>query len=80
MYFKTLFILNCLQELYEYFGDSIAHCLPLVETHEVFRPVKKEEMVSLGDENTGKSGAELLDNLMEQIALEVLFITKTMIF
>ncbi|XP_005101899.1 TAF6-like RNA polymerase II p300/CBP-associated factor-associated factor 65 kDa subunit 6L [Aplysia californica] len=58
------------KELYEYFGDSLAHCLPVVETHEVFRPMPREERVELGDANTGKSGEELLDNLMEQIYLE----------
>ncbi|XP_059154981.1 uncharacterized protein LOC131940397 isoform X2 [Physella acuta] len=56
--------------LYEYFGDSLAHCLPLVETHNVFKPLKQEKRVSLGDQYSGKSGEELLDNLMEQIKLQ----------
>ncbi|CAL1527524.1 unnamed protein product [Lymnaea stagnalis] len=57
-------------ELYEYFGDSLAHCLPIVETHHVYKPQKKELLVSLGDHNSGKSGEQLLDNLMEQIKLQ----------
>lgn len=58
------------QSLYEYFDDSLAHCLPLVQTH-MFKPVKEEHVVNLGDENTSKSGEKLLDNLKEQIKMEV---------
>ncbi|KAH9505189.1 TAF6-like RNA polymerase II p300/CBP-associated factor-associated factor 65 kDa subunit 6L [Bulinus truncatus] len=57
-------------ELYDYFGDSLANCLPIVETHHVFKPQKKEQLVNLGDHNSGKSGEELLENLMEQIKLQ----------
>ncbi|RUS84278.1 hypothetical protein EGW08_007971, partial [Elysia chlorotica] len=55
------------QSLYEYFGDSLAHCLPVVDTHGVFKPCPKDDLVSLGDHNSGKSGEVLLENLMEQI-------------
>ncbi|BFZ07215.1 hypothetical protein BsWGS_10253 [Bradybaena similaris] len=67
---KEKTIVELYMSLYEYFGDSLAHCLPLVETHHVFKPAKKEHLVNLGDENTSKSGEELLDNLMEQIKME----------
>ncbi|BFZ07216.1 hypothetical protein BsWGS_10255 [Bradybaena similaris] len=63
---------GALQTLYEYFDDSVAHCLPLVQTH-VFKPVKKEHLVNLGDENTSKSGKELQDNFMKQIKMEEIF-------
>lgn len=70
LWIKVTFYFH-LQSLYEYFGDSLAHCLPLAETNYVFKATKKEALVSLGDENTGKSGEELLDDLMEQIKLQV---------
>ncbi|KAK0042289.1 TAF6-like RNA polymerase II p300/CBP-associated factor-associated factor 65 kDa subunit 6L [Biomphalaria pfeifferi] len=57
-------------ELYEYFGDSLSNCLPLVETHHVFKAQKKDQVVNLGDSNSGKGGEELLENLMEQIKLQ----------
>ncbi|GFO48170.1 taf6-like RNA polymerase ii p300/cbp-associated factor-associated factor 65 kda subunit 6l [Plakobranchus ocellatus] len=56
--------------LYEYFGDGLAHCLPIVDTYNTFKPNPKDDLVSLGDQNSGKSGEELLDNLMEQIKLQ----------
>ncbi|CAG5130698.1 unnamed protein product, partial [Candidula unifasciata] len=67
---KERTIVELYMSLNEYFGDSLAHCLPLVETHHVFKPIKNDDLVKLGDENTSKSGEELLDNLMEQIKME----------
>ena len=59
-------------EMYEYFGDSLAMQLPDMPELKciVFKPTPKEISVSLTDPETSKSGEELLDEFMEQVKIE----------
>lgn len=65
---KTIYELY--KELYDYFGDSLCIKLPPVKTDHVFKPIKKETVVTLTDVNSGKTGEELLDEFMEQVRIQ----------
>lgn len=59
--------------MYNYFGDSLT--LPcLTETIDfkkyVFKPSKKDELISLADPEAAKTGEELLDEFMEQVRVQ----------
>lgn len=60
-------------DMYGYFGDSL--CLPnLAETIDfktkVFKPSKKDKLISLADPEAAKTGEELLDEFMEQVRVQ----------
>lgn len=62
-------------EMYDYFGDSLTLQLPnLAETFDfkksVFKPSKKDELISLADPEAAKTGEELLDEFMEQVRVQ----------
>ncbi|XP_063429352.1 TAF6-like RNA polymerase II p300/CBP-associated factor-associated factor 65 kDa subunit 6L [Mytilus trossulus] len=62
-------------EMYDYFGDSLTLQLPnLAETIDfkksVFKPSKKDELISLADPEAAKTGEELLDEFMEQVRVQ----------
>ncbi|XP_064600428.1 TAF6-like RNA polymerase II p300/CBP-associated factor-associated factor 65 kDa subunit 6L [Liolophura sinensis] len=59
------------KDMYGYFGDSLAMRLPKLNLQHVFKPTKKEALVSLRDkEIDGKTGEDLLENFMQQVRIQ----------
>ena len=59
------------QELYEYFGDSLAAKLPIRHLQNIYIQGQKEVYVSLGDDECKKSGEELLQQLLNSATPEM---------
>jgi hypothetical protein len=62
-------------DMYDYFGDSLTLQLPNLSNtidfkKTVFKPAKKETLVSLADPEAAKTGEELLDEFMEQVRVQ----------
>ncbi|KAK3093072.1 hypothetical protein FSP39_010728 [Pinctada imbricata] len=62
-------------DMYEYFGDSLAMKLPLLSEicdvkGKVFLPKKDDKLVSLSDPEAMKSGEELWEEFMEQVKIQ----------
>ena len=53
-------LVDLYRELYDYFGDGLATRLPVREVRDLYKPRHKEIVVSLADEDSKKSGEELL--------------------